>query len=328
MTTINQALTAYHEIIEQSRSENTARTYRNALNFYRATLEFHHIVLETTNVADISPETVKWFIRDLKHLSPSTESLYLTALMGFVKYLIGEGLVELNLQKIRNTIQHRARRPGKSLPQIKQDKIAQMLLHANNLAIMPADNEDERLRNLRDGAFLLVLADTGLRVHEACNLLRGDIDWNEGKAVIIGKGNKTGLVRFSTRSMAALQAYLKARGALDGSTGRPLTSLPLFARHDRGAGKKIKPITTTTGRNIVTQRVREALGASDVGKITPHTFRHYFVTTIMLSSRGNIKLAQKLARHESIAVTQRYAHLTDEELDRGYWEVFESPEKK
>jgi site-specific recombinase XerC len=45
--------------------------------------------------------------------------------------------------------------------------------------------------------------------------------------------------------------------------------------------------------------------------------------TRVLTSTGNLKLAQNLARHKNIAVTQRYAHLSDDELDRGYWEVFE-----
>jgi site-specific recombinase XerC len=59
-----------------------------------------------------------------------------------------------------------------------------------------------------------------------------------------------------------------------------------------------------------------------VGTITPHSFRHYFVTRVLQAS-GNLKLAQELARHRSIAVTQRYAHLSDNELDQGYFEIFE-----
>ncbi|MCJ7657972.1 MAG: tyrosine-type recombinase/integrase, partial [Anaerolineales bacterium] len=89
-------------------------------------------------------------------------------------------------------------------------------------------------------------------------------------------------------------------------------------------GKKVKPITTATGRNIVNQRVAESLGSQAVGTITPHSFRHYFVTTVLRGSGGNLKLAQELARHKNIQVTQRYAHLSDEELDRGYWDIFET----
>jgi integrase/recombinase XerC len=169
---------------------------------------------------------------------------------------------------------------------------------------------------------LITLADTGLRVHEACALRRGDLDWNEGRAIIIGKGNKQAVVRFSNRSLQALRDYLAVRARLDGGSGRPLGALPLFARHDKGAGKKIKPITTATGRNIVAERVEQILGAPAVGTITPHSFRHYFVTRVLQTS-GNLKLAQELARHTNIAVTQRYAHLSDDELDKGYYEAFE-----
>ena len=118
------------------------------------------------------------------------------------------------------------------------------------------------------------------------------------------------------------------RARIDGASGRPLRSLPIFARHDRGAGKKVLPISTTTGRAIVHQRVHEALGGESNENITPHSFRHYFVTTVLRGSGGNLKLAQKLARHRNIAVTQRYAHLSDDELDQGYYEIFDSKERK
>jgi site-specific recombinase XerD len=267
-------------------------------------------------------EAIAWFALDLKDKSPATERLYLIAAAGFYEYLAAERLSAPNLPRLRMLIRQRSRRPGQRLPQFPQNDIERVLEYAINIAFQRVNDPTEHLRNLRDRAFLLALADTGLRVHEACALRRGNLDWNEGKAMIIGKGDRQAIVRFSNRALAALRDYLSARATLDGASGRPLASLPLFARHDRGAGKKVKSITTTTGRNIVTQRVREALGADSVGTITPHSFRHYFVT-IVLKGSGNLKLAQELARHQSIAVTQRYAHLSDDELDKGYWEIFE-----
>src|SRR5690606_6827118 len=131
-------------------------------------------------------------------------------------------------------------------------------------------------------------------------------------------------VRFSTRAMRAIRSYLQARGSLDGASGRQLGSLPVFARHDKGAGsKQVKAITPSTGRNIIAQHVAAALGPEAAGTITPHSFRHYFVTTV-LRGTGNLKMAQELARHKNIQVTQRYAHLSDDELDRGFYEVFET----
>jgi integrase len=236
--------------------------------------------------------------------------------------LAADNLASPNLPRIRLLIRQRSRRPGLRLPQFPADQIEKVIEYAINLVKSGGDSENDRLIALRDRAFILTLVDTGLRVHEACNLRRGDIDWNEGRALIIGKGDRQAVVRFSSRSMKSLKDYLNARASLDGASGRPLPSLPIFARHDKGAGKKVKRITTVTGRNIVAQRVKETLGDEAVGQITPHSFRHYFVTTVLRSS-GNLKLAQELARHRNIAVTQRYAHLSDDELDKGYWEVFE-----
>jgi len=220
-------------------------------------------------------------------------------------------------------IKRRSRRVGQRLPQFPKADIKQVLSYAQSLSQSPSENKRQRLQLLRDRAFILTLADTGLRVHEACNLRRGDVDWQEGKAVIIGKGNQEAIVRFSSRAMSALRDYLNTRAEIDGAYGRALTSLPIFARHDLGAGKRVEPVSTTTGRNIVNQRVREALGEGAAGTITPHSFRHYFVTEVLQGSGGNIKLAQKLARHKNIQVTQRYAHLSDDELDKGYYEIFE-----
>ena len=320
--TIAQAARMYIESVSLARSANTARTYNNALSAFLEVLRQNKINPDDKSPNDLPEEAIAWFAMALKDKSPATERLYLIATAGFYEYLAAERLTSPNLPRVRMLIRQRSRRPGQRLPQFPQNDIEIVLDYAINIAIQRSSDPTEHLRNLRDRAFLLTLADTGLRVHEACALHRGNLDWNEGKAMIIGKGDRQAMVRFSRRAISALRDYLAARAALDGASGRPLASLPLFARHDRGAGKKVKPITTATGRNIVTQRVREALGDYSVGTITPHSFRHYFVT-IVLKGSGNLKLAQELARHRSIAVTQRYAHLSDDELDKGYWEIFE-----
>lgn len=315
----------YINTVTSARSANTGRTYRNAMNSFQIMLTDQRLPPEATPISALPEDAVTWFLSSLKVYSPTTERLYLTALTGFYEFLSAERLCEINLPRIRMLIRQRARKPGQRLPQFPFNNIEKILEYANNIAFISTDERLVQLINYRDRAFLLTLADTGLRVHEACALRRGDIDWNEGRALIIGKGNQQAVVRFSRRSLLAIRDYLTGRSSLDGASSRPLSSLPIFARHDKGAGKKVKPITTTTGRNIVTQRVREALGEEAVGTITPHSFRHYFVTVVLRGS-GNLKLAQELARHKNIAVTQRYAHLSDDELDKGYWNIFE--EKK
>ena len=268
-------------------------------------------------------DAIAWLASQLKDYSPASEQVYLQAVAGFYNFLAAEHLSDLNLPRLACSSNN-----ARAAPAFDFRNSPPLILNAcldfvsDSSSISNQQDETEHLRALRDRAFLLTLADTGLRVHEACKLRRGDMDWNEGRAVIIGKGDKQAVVRFSTRSMKALKDYLSHRAALDGGSGKPLPSLPSFARHDKGAGKKIKPITTATGRNIVKERVKLALGKEAQGKITPHSFRHYFVTTVLRGS-GNLKLAQELARHSNIQVTQRYAHLSDDELDKGYYEIFE-----
>lgn len=320
--TISEATTSFLNSIKLSRSVHTLRTYSNALKFFLEILSENHIDPQTAPITALSEDTIVLFSTGLKNHAATTERLYLTAVARFFEFLVADNLCEVNLPRLRMLIQQRSRKPGQRLPQFPASQIDLILEKSESLLTKPYEDESDHLVNLRDRSFLYTLADTGLRVHEACNLRRGDLDWNEGKAMIIGKGNRQDIIRFSTRATDALMDYLKARAKNDGNTGKALSALPIFARHDRGAGQKTKPMTTTTGRNIVTDRVREFLGEAAVGTITPHSFRHYFVTRVLKSS-GNLKLAQELARHRNIAVTQRYAHLSDDELDKGYWNAIE-----
>ncbi len=322
ITTISETIQHYLNSVKLSRSENTFRTYTNAMHLFIEVLGENGIAVDEAAVTSLPEEATVWILTALKDFSSATEQVYITAVVGLFEFIAGENLAPINLPRIRLLIKQRARRQGVRLPQFPKDSIDKVLKYAETLTTKTSEDDSDRLINLRDRAFLLTLSDTGLRVHEACNLRRGDIDWLENRAIVVGKGNKEAVVRFSNRSLDAVKSYLKTRANLDGSSGKALSSLPLFARHDRGAGKKVKPISTTTGREIVNQRVREALGEEAVGTITPHSFRHYFVTTI-LGSTGNLKLAQVLARHTNIAVTQRYSHLSDSELDQQYQQIFD-----
>lgn len=305
--------------------------YKNALNVFCQMLQGKSINPDTTPIAQLNEDQFAKLIDYLNVYTTATEQLYLQAVKGFYLYLDSEKLADVNQSRLTVLIRQRARRPGKHAPPHKIDEIDTLLKKAQDVQslIISAAGEDEKnakLRAYRDRAFLFTLAETGLRVHEACNLRRGDIDWNEGQAIITGKGNKQAVIRFTTYVLQVVKEYLSQRAELDGSSGKQLTSLPLFARHDKGAGKKVKPITTTTGRNIVNERVKQFLGKEFVSQITPHTFRHYFVTST-LRATGNLAIAQRLARHENIQVTNRYTQLTDAELDKAYYEIFEKNSK-
>jgi site-specific recombinase XerD len=320
---IKDALEDYLSAVGSSRSPLTHRAYSQAADRFTNTLSDRGVIPSTTDISELSTEWISWLFDDLRPFAVATERLTLTALAGFYEFVAAEGWAEVNLPALKQLRQRRARREATRLPPFPREEIEKMLLAVNEAASAPPRDEKAALRILRDRALLFVLADTGLRVAEACSLTRGHLNWSEAQAIVLGKGNQEAVVRFSRRCLRFLRSYLEARKN-DGVQGRPLASLPVFARHDRGAGKKILPLSPRSVENIVAQWVESTLGSTARGTITPHTLRHYFVTMALRGSGGNIRLAQELARHRSISTTERYTHLSDDELDRGYREIFDA----
>lgn len=273
------------------RSPRTIATYRWALNYY--------IDLVGDDHSDGNYETFLWLIRSL---APSTKRVLRSAVMGFYKFHgVGSADKRMDLNE------HYSRTIKTKPVNLNRDKVEKIISFCDTLR--------GDLIQLRDRAFVLTLADSGFRISELCALTRGDIDWQERRAVITGKGDKTAVVRFSDRSLSALDDYLKERQKIDGESGKALEFLPLFIQH--GNTKKIKAMSIDGMRQAIKKRMKQA-GA----RVRIHDFRHYFVTMIVLATEGNLKLAQVLARHESSATTQRYAHYATSELDKQYDEIF------
>ncbi|HSM70313.1 MAG TPA: tyrosine-type recombinase/integrase [Anaerolineales bacterium] len=80
----------------------------------------------------------------------------------------------------------------------------------------------------------------------------------------------------------------------------------------------MRPITAGGMWKAIKLRIEEAGVERNAVRI--HDFRHYFVTMTYLA-KGNLKLSQELARHESINTTNRYAHFGSE-VDAAYDEIF------
>ena len=357
MTTISAAVQSYLSTVAEARSPRTERTYRTGMNAFCAAL--NSIPLDpkrkastldphTADIAALQVDHIKVFIQSLKRYSAATERLYLTAAAGFYEYLAAEGLATLNLPRLRELIARRARTQGRRRPKFPRDDIENLINYAINLANRPTESASEartaagkaaerrrwRLRALRDRAFILLLADTGLRVSEACSLLLGDIDFLEGRLDVLGKGDDEAQVRVSQRALQAIREYLEARQVRDPRLGGRVAgekekSLPVFVRHDRGSpGVPLSPvpclpIAASTAWDFVRQRAVEAVGAAAAAQVHPHSFRHYFVTVVLLAT-NNLEKARALARHKNIATTQLYAEV-DPELDQDYHEIFNAP---
>lgn len=286
------------------RSPRTIFAYQHALN------QFVKAVGED---AELDLVTYTKFLSAIKSKSPATKRVYTTAVRKFYAFHKAS-----NTEELKEATAHHTRLQGKRIVNFNRSAVEKVIAYCDSLNTVPAKSHREYLEALRDRAFVLTLADTGLRISEACALKRGDIDWLEQRAIIIGKGDKQAAVYFSNRCIEALKVYLHERASVEPNSRIPLGSQPLFSRHDIRASKKIRPITVGGMWQAIKTRIEEAGVERNAVRI--HDFRHYFVTMAYLA-KGDLKLAQVLARHESINTTNRYAHLNTE-IAKAYDEIF------
>jgi integrase/recombinase XerC len=325
MPTIDECMQRYLRVVKSARSVNTATSYGYGLQKFSTTLRDNDLNPKTSSVDALTEEHIALFIDDLKGLKAISESNYLTAAMGFYKFLGSENIKSFNYPRIEAMIKFRKRKPSPRMIQIPEDEMNEVLKLIDGIIEQPFDNDRDKQIAYRDRAFLFTLADTGFRVSEACSLTVGSIDFKRKRAVIVGKGNKQAFVMMSVRAIRAIDDYLLVRSDIDKVRYKSIPSSHIFARHDKGkpgegSKRPIEPMKGSTARKFITgKRIDELLEHKPTLRITPHTWRHFFVTRFV--RKKGLETARKLARHENIQTTQRYTHLTDEEIEADYRDV-------
>ena len=147
----------------------------------------------------------------------------------------------------------------------------------------------------RDKAIVLLLADSGVRNAEICNLDWSDLDIATGIVRIKrGKGGKSRTVVIGANTRRALLAYRRTI-IQDEKT-------PLFLT-------KQKTRLTPMGLRSALLRIAERAGI----KVTPHALRRTFAT-LSLRAGMNLLQLQALLGHSSLDMTKRYIELLDEDL--------------
>jgi integrase/recombinase XerC len=290
--TMKKAIDAYLDFVYKSRSPKTFATYAVALKTFLDIVGDDALLTKYTYIK---------FLKSTSDMNPSTQALCRSAIKGMY-YFAADIDPSVDTAFFRQTDKRYALKPAKRVILFNQDGIEQIIKHADTIRNKPED--------LRDRVFILLLADTGLRISEACHLKIGDVNFLEQKAVVMGKGNKEAVIHISNRVAAAMREYMGAR------INSPMSS-PMFIRHDKRVGDLIKPVKPDGMWHAIKRRAVEA--GVDPKTVRPHDFRHYFVT-VVYHAKG-IRLAQKLARHERIETTSRYTHLVEDEGE-AYNEIF------
>lgn len=148
-------------------------------------------------------------------------------------------------------------------------------------------------KNLRDYFLLSTMAMTGLRVSEATNLKREDINFKEKYLTVIqGKGGKDRFVTLHNKLIIALDLYFK---------------LEKFEPNDR-----IFPVTRA--------RVFQIIKDLD-SRFHPHTLRHCYATYLYEMDVPIEVISQQLG-HSDTKITMLYAHISMKKRGEELKDVF------
>ena len=179
--------------------------------------------------------------------------------------------------------------------------------------ILPRVPEDQDVRQLlqtcsqtfqgrRNRALVALLADSGLRISEALRLRIEDVRFSTRTLDVRGgKGGKDGVGFFGAEAAHLLRVWLAAR------VGATLEDNLFVDRRGRS-------LTCGHATHVLH---RLSVEAGLARKIGPHALRHYAATSI-LKQTGDLELTRQVLRHESLAMTLRYAHLTQLDVSRKF----------
>lgn len=278
-------LTSFLEYLaaERGASAHTLRSYAADLSDFSAFLRSANIA----GVAGADARTVRAWVAALhrRGLARTSISRKLAAVRSCFRFLARRGILATNPAR-----QVPSPRAPRRLPSFVPKDEAKELLDRDVAGDVAAR---------RDRALLELLYASGLRVAECCGLDVEDLDTALGMVRVLGKGARERVVPVGDIALLAVAAYLEAC---------PATSGPLF-RNRRGG--------RLTPRSVLRIVRHQARAAGLARRVTPHTLRHTFATHL-LGEGADLRLIQELLGHRRLSTTQRYTHVSPEQLMRIY----------
>ena len=222
-------------------------------------------------------------------LSPKTVNYHAVWLRSFFKFLLRNDVETLSPEKV-----DLAKIPPRRVSYLSEEQV-QSILNA------PSKYEENSLKVLRDKAILATLYWTWLRVTELITLKTKDIKLSENQFSVIGKGSKLRSVFLTQDAKEKIKKYIFSRWD---------DSEYLFI--SLSSNSYWQPISRNSVESLV-KKYAELVWIPE--KVTPHTLRHSFATTL-LRRGADIRSVQALLGHSSIQTTQIYTHVDDKYLQK------------
>jgi len=279
---------------ERNYSPATIRSYRSDLDQFLVFLGSRGGGGDPSPEA-IDPLVVRAFLGWLHERKDSRATIArkLAAVRSFFRYLVREGVLAEN--------------PARPVRTPRQEKKLPRFLDESEIRILLETPWTATLKGKRDRALLELLYATGMRVGELVSIDLEDVDLAEETILVLGKGSKERHVLFGGKAKAALLDYLAARRSSPGRAAGRATDA-LFV--NKGGTR----LTDRSVRRILAARLRECAVKH---RISPHGLRHSFATHL-LDHGADLRAIQELLGHASLSTTQRYTHVSTEQMLRIY----------
>jgi integrase/recombinase XerC len=278
--------------IERNYSVKTIAAYRSDLHFFIQFLSAklaHKINLH--HFSQLEERDYKSWIayRNVNHFSPASTARAMSAIRGFIKFLLHSNLLSDN--KLINVPFPKS---TKKIP--RSACIDDVLSFLDEIVLVSKD----KWQGLRDKAILTLIYGCGLRISEALSIKRKDL--GQDFIIIQGKGNKERVLPKLELIDCAIQEYLalcpyviKEEAFVFVGKGGKVLNPGVFQRQVRA--------------------LRKVIGIDD--SVTPHSFRHSFATHL-LNNGVDIRTIQTLLGHKNLSTTQRYTDLDIARLKEVY----------
>ena len=273
--------------LERSLSSNSIEAYQHDIEKLCQFLESKNI---SATPEEIDLSTLREFLRWISELGmmPTSQSRIISGIKAFYKYLMMEDLIKKN--------------PAELLEAPKTARLLPDILHVEEIDKMIEVIDLTKPEGVRNKAILETMFSCGLRVTETVNLKISDISFAEKFVRVIGKGNKERLVPIGRVAIKAINFYTEnIRNHIEPKTG----SNDILFLNRRGA--------KLTRVMIFLLIKKFAMEAGIKKKISPHTFRHSFATSLV-EAGADLRAVQQMLGHESITTTEIYTHIDREFL--------------
>lgn len=171
-------------------------------------------------------------------------------------------------------------------------------------AVQKGDKNGNHDNSERNFAMITLLLNCGVRLSELVGINISDIDFENNKLNVIGKGNKERTIYLNNACMKAINNYLKVR---------PHDGVKFNSRDALFLSEQKQRISRRTVQYVVKKELKLA-GIEKAEKYSVHKLRHTAATLMYKYGNVDIRALQELLGHESISTTQIYTHVDNEQI--------------